>query len=958
MDKYKKEINGGQAFMILNIVYDLDPSGYIFGLSGAFKGEEYPLYHVPGEKCVIGRKEGCDIQIIDKKISRVHCTIRMLSTGEYEVTDYSSNGTFYNNQRLKRKEPCRLPAGAILVLGDTKNILQLREESWLKTIPKEQKLEYLFGKGRKSEVIIKVDENKRNQKKKKIGIIAAVLLGVYVLVMLLLLFLFGGSSGNQAKRKTVKKETVKEETEVQAQERERKHISTSKEELQNNTVTYDDGDYVYTPSDDHIFFDDTDHMIYYDNLITVYLDEKISDKEKEKIKKKIDGESIGSDLSGTLNVLDIVVASSDYTELQQKAEELTKMDGVQYAMISFPVMPEEDTADYWDGDGDLKNEASPSGADWWAEAIGAYSAWDFERYCNPIVVGVMDSGFETGHIDFQRNGHSVLTVMNDNSVEEHGTHVAGLIAAQDNDMGSRGVIPSADVVCIDWAQEEDGTEVNLLTPTGVSQGFKQMIEYAEREQLPIVINNSWGNVRKLRELLARYIAPNLAGQSKDFNELYGDIYTFYSSVCATQIMNELLQNSTVDFLIVQSSGNGYGNGFTAYNVKRAGWFGGIDKELRKQCSMLSYDLIKSHIMIVGAVGEKKKDGKYKLRFNSNYGDNVDIVAPGEHIYSTVLNNSFGYKDGTSMAAPIVSGAAAYIWSLNPDMSAAEVKQRLIDTAEVAVKHAKEDKRSEYPMLNLGSAATSTIMETVNGETEDSASELENFARNYQYLCEKSEKYDGYIYYPSSDGTIQGRSDLDPQPLAYDIEDYDGDGENELLIVNLEPYTDLQSSTIRLQMYEVENGTVRLAAEHLCQATYSMITGAEVFQQGDTRVFKYQQNNQWILAAEQSVKSRFFDGHGDRLYMEVQYDGNQFQVKGVAEGETGSPDEELIKEDVRQEYAALGLNVDVDQIFSRKKHIYDYIDNPVSLAKTEYYYDYSKVEQDTWCKFGYITVSVQ
>ena len=93
-------------------------------------------------------------------------------------------------------------------------------------------------------------------------------------------------------------------------------------------------------------------------------------------------------------------------------------------------------------------------------------------------------------------------------------------------------------------------------------------------------------------------------------------------------------------------------------------------------------------------------------------------------------------------------------------------------------------------------------------------------------------------------------------------------------------------------------------------------------------------------------------------MEVQYDGNQFQVKGVAEGETGSPDEELIKEDVRQEYAALGLNVDVDQIFSRKKHIYDYIDNPVSLAKTEYYYDYSKVEQDTWCKFGYITVSVQ
>lgn len=909
-------------------------------------------------------------------------------------------------------------------------------------------MKYVFGKDRESKVIIRKDENGQKQKRKNIGIIVAALLVVYVLFMVLLLILFGSSSGNQIETKTVQKETlqketlqkemVQKETETQKQESEKKHVSTSKEELQNNTVTYDDGDYVYTPSDDHIFFDDTENMIYYDNLITVYLDKKISDQEKEKIKEKIGGESIASDLSGTINVLDIVVAPSDYTELQQKAEELTKMDGVQYAMISFPVMPEEDTAVYWDGDGDLKNEASPSGADWWAEAIGAYSAWDFERYCNPIVVGVMDSGFEVSHMDLQRNGQSVLKVLNNNSVEEHGTHVAGLIAAQDNDMGSRGVIPSADVVCIDWAQEEDGTEVNLLTPTGVSQGFKQMIEYAEREQLPIVINNSWGKVRKLRELLARYIAPNLAGRSKDFNELYGDIYTFYSSVCATQIMNELLQNSTVDFLIVQSSGNGYGNGFTAYNVKRAGWFGGIDKELRKQCSMLSYDLIKSHIMIVGAVGEKKKDGKYKLRFNSNYGDNVDIVAPGEHIYSTVLNNSFGYKDGTSMAAPIVSGSAAYIWSLNPGMSAAEVKQRLIDTAEIAVKHAKEDTRSEYPMLNLGSAATSTIMGTVNGEikdqngnaitgvlckrtceisnqqvfnmdlnfsdstfiisaigrmtltfqkdgyetqtttvnvspgqdiklktivmrsneTEDSASELEKFARNYQYLCEKSETYDGYIYYPNNAEDIQGRSDLDPQPLTCDIEDYDGDGADELLIVNLEPYTDMQSSTIRLQMYEVENGTVRLAAEHLCQATYNMITGAEVFQKGDTRVFKYKQNDQWILAAEQSVERRFFDGHGDRLYMEVQYDGNQFQVKGVAEGETGSPDEELIKEDVRQEYAALGLNVDVDQIFSRKKHIYDYIDNPVSLAKTEYYYDYSKVEQDQWCKFGYITVSMQ
>lgn len=842
----KEKINGGQVFVIPHIVYDLYPSGYIFGLSGAFKGEEYPLYDVPGEKCVIGRKEGCNIQIMDGKISRVHCMIRMISTGEYEVTDYSSNGTFYNNQRLKRKEPYRLPKGAILVLGDTENVLQLREESWLQTLPKEQKMKYVFGKDRESKVIIRKDENGQKQKRKNIGIIVAALLVVYVLFMVLLLILFGSSSGNQIETKTVQKETlqketlqkemVQKETETQKQESEKKHVSTSKEELQNNTVTYDDGDYVYTPSEDHIFLDDTENMIYYDNLITVYLDEKISDQEKEKIKEKIGGERIASDLSGTVNVLDIVVAPSDYAELQQKAEEAMKLDGVQYAMISFPVMPEEQTAAYWDGDDDIGNEASPDGADWWAEAIGAYSAWEFERYCNPVVVGIIDSGFEVNHIDFRRNGRSVITMLNDNSADDHGTHVAGLIAAQDNDIGSRGVIPSADMVCIDWEQmTEDGEKESILTPVWLTQNIKRMVDYAEERHLPIVINNSWGSVLHIKDGFADYFPMGLGF----LKEVDAETYARITAVSAMEIVKQLMQNSQVDFLIVQSSGNGYGNGTIGYDTARAGWFCGITKELQHQYPGFSYDAVKSHIIVVGSVKQKKKNGKYKLRLSSNYGSYVDMVAPGADIYSTVLNDDFGYKDGTSMAAPIVSGSAAYIWSLNPDMSAADVKKKLIDTAEVAVKNVKEDTRSEYPMLNLGSAATSTIMETVNGETEDAASELEKFVRNYQYLCEKSETYDGYIYYPNNAEDIQGRSDLDPQPLTCDIEDYDGDGADELLIVNLEPYTDMQSSTIRLQMYEVENGTVRLAAEHLCQATYNMITGAEVFQKGDTRVFKYQ-----------------------------------------------------------------------------------------------------------------------
>ncbi len=62
---------------------------------------------------------------------------------------------------------------------------------------------------------------------------------------------------------------------------------------------------------------------------------------------------------------------------------------------------------------------------------------------------------------------------------------------------------------------------------------------------------------------------------------------------------------------------------------------------------------------------------------SNYGSTVDIAAPGENIYSSVLNGSYGYKDGTSMAAPYVSAAAAMLLCDSPG---ANVASRLCETA--------------------------------------------------------------------------------------------------------------------------------------------------------------------------------------------------------------------------------------------------------------------------------------
>lgn len=61
---------------------------------------------------------------------------------------------------------------------------------------------------------------------------------------------------------------------------------------------------------------------------------------------------------------------------------------------------------------------------------------------------------------------------------------------------------------------------------------------------------------------------------------------------------------------------------------------------------------------------------------SNFGRYINLSAPGKGILSTTAGNSYSYMDGTSMAAPIVSGTAALILSKNPFLSPQQVTQIL------------------------------------------------------------------------------------------------------------------------------------------------------------------------------------------------------------------------------------------------------------------------------------------
>jgi subtilisin family serine protease len=82
------------------------------------------------------------------------------------------------------------------------------------------------------------------------------------------------------------------------------------------------------------------------------------------------------------------------------------------------------------------------------------------------------------------------------------------------------------------------------------------------------------------------------------------------------------------------------------------------------------------VLSVSAVDQEQQKAIF-----SNYGDHMDVTAPGEHIPSTFPDNNYVFMSGTSMAAPHVTGLAGLIRSLQPELNNEEVMQVIRQTAE-------------------------------------------------------------------------------------------------------------------------------------------------------------------------------------------------------------------------------------------------------------------------------------
>ena len=86
----------------------------------------------------------------------------------------------------------------------------------------------------------------------------------------------------------------------------------------------------------------------------------------------------------------------------------------------------------------------------------------------------------------------------------------------------------------------------------------------------------------------------------------------------------------------------------------------------------------NNVIVVGA---STKDPEFLRADFSNYnGTMVDVFAPGTEIYSTVPDGKYKYEQGTSMASPVVAGAAAVLLAYMPNLKPEQIIESLVKTA--------------------------------------------------------------------------------------------------------------------------------------------------------------------------------------------------------------------------------------------------------------------------------------
>ncbi|WNG61322.1 S8 family serine peptidase [Archangium gephyra] len=207
---------------------------------------------------------------------------------------------------------------------------------------------------------------------------------------------------------------------------------------------------------------------------------------------------------------------------------------------------------------------------------------------------------------------------------DHGTHVAGIIAAEDNGEGNTGVAAG---------------KAQILSVGGLYDGEDLLTNFERAVDYVVDMKSKGANIRAV-------------------NASFGD--EFRDAASQERWTSAVQKLADADILLVAATANGHGSNMN----KVADYPANVD--LPNVITVASMD--------------KNND---KLASYSSHGDKVvELAAVGEDVLSTVPGNRWEEMSGTSMATPRVAAAAALMFAENPELTAAEVRDLLVKTVEV------------------------------------------------------------------------------------------------------------------------------------------------------------------------------------------------------------------------------------------------------------------------------------
>ena len=320
--------------------------------------------------------------------------------------------------------------------------------------------------------------------------------------------------------------------------------------------------------------------------------------------------------------------------------------------------------------------SAPDGLNWGVEAINALNAWDYRDLMSYVNVGVFDCCF-FNHEDLVYS-KTYFNHVDDCSEDykAHGTHISGTIAAGfDNGVGITGVAPY----------------VNLygFAYTGTILSGKSVLIINELSVTALLHNDKCRVLNCSNSI--KFDGKEAAIWAAEENDEY--IQAVNTGAQELGRFLKRLIDLGDNFVICVAAGN---NNKIYTSAQGETTSGNVDAFYTSFYTAITDPEVKNRIIVVGSC-KNDGDGTYTYSDFSNVGTRVDVVAPGEKIYSTINNNRYEAANGTSVATPHVAGIAAMLYAINPNLTGDQVKKIIVDTANTDVSGCS------YEMVNAKNA---------------------------------------------------------------------------------------------------------------------------------------------------------------------------------------------------------------------------------------------------------------